>query len=100
MNNEQEQVNTLQNLQCMLKELYTDNSKQVALTVNFNSFFDVALEAIGERPCSKQKQRFSIDLFDIWRIRKPTKKSFCFRKKHFSHFIQYHLDYIFTSKSL
>ena len=34
----------------MLKELNIDDSKQIAFARDLNSFFDVGLEAIGEKP--------------------------------------------------
>ena len=40
------------------------------------------------------------DLCDIWRIKHPKTKTFTFRQKHFSGFIQPRLDYIFVSKDL
>ena len=40
------------------------------------------------------------DLCDIWRIKHPKTKTFTFRQKHFSGFIQRRLDYIFVSQDL
>ena len=51
--NEQEQSNTLKNLQCMLKDLNVDDAEHIALVRDFNLLFDVALEATGGRLCLK-----------------------------------------------
>ena len=40
------------------------------------------------------------DLCDIWRIKHPKTKTYTFRQKHFSGFIQRRLDYIFVSQNL
>ena len=40
------------------------------------------------------------DLCDIWRIKHPKTKTFTFRQKHFSGFIQRRLDYIFVLQNL
>ena len=48
--NEQEQVKTLADLHCMLKELNIDDSKQIVPAGDFNSFLDVALEAPDRKP--------------------------------------------------
>ena len=40
------------------------------------------------------------DLCDIWRIKHPKTKTFTFRQKHFSGFIQRRLDYISVSHNL
>ena len=37
------------------------------------------------------------NLWDIWRIRNPTKKSYTFRQNHTSGIINRRLDYIFIS---
>ena len=56
-------------------------------------FSDVALEANGGKHCLKlcfettRKKRF-FDLFDIWRIRNPTRKPYTFRQKHISNSVQ------------
>ena len=76
--NKQEQVKTLTNLQCMLKELNINDSKQIVFAGGF-SFFDVVLEVIGEKPRKSNtvSKRLEIkifhDLHDIWKIRNPTK---------------------------
>ena len=97
--NEQEQVNTLTNLQCMLEELNIEDSKQIVFAGGFNSFFDVGLEAIGEKPRLKHKTVSKLleiksfhDLHDVWRFRNKMKKSYTSRQKHFSGFIQRRLD--------
>ena len=40
------------------------------------------------------------DLCDIWRIKHPKTKTYTFRQKHFSGFIQRRLNYIFVSQNL
>ena len=40
------------------------------------------------------------DLCDIWRIKHPKTKTFTFRQKHFSGFIQRRLNYFFVSQNL
>ena len=76
--NKQEQFKTLTNLQCMLKELNINDSKQIVFAGGF-SFFDVVLEVIGEKPRKSNfvSKRLEIkifhDLHDIWKIRNPTK---------------------------
>ena len=102
--NKQEQVSTLTNLQCMLKELNINDSKQIVFAGGF-SFFDVVLEVTGEKPRKSNtvSKRLEIkifhDLHDIWKIRNPTKKSYTSRQKYFSGFEQHRLVYIFTSNS-
>ena len=44
--------------------------------------------------------KVKLDLCDIRRIKYPKTKTFTFRRKHFSGFIQRRLDYIFVSQNL
>ena len=64
----------------MLKELNIEDSKQIVFAGGFNSFFDVGLEAIGEKPRLKHKTVSKLleiksfhDLHDIWRFRNTMK---------------------------
>ena len=51
--NKHEQINTLTNLQCMLKGLNVADGEQIVFIRDFNLFFDVALETTDGKPCLK-----------------------------------------------
>ena len=74
---------------------------------DFNTFFNASLEATGgyaklksRSICKFLELKDKFDLCDIWRIKHPKTKTFTFRQKHFSGFIQRRLNYIFVSQNL
>ena len=74
---------------------------------DFNTFFNASLEATDRNAKLKTRTvgkflelKDKFDLCDIWRIKHPKTKTFTFRQKHFSGFIQRRLDYIFVSQNL
>ena len=106
-NTEQEQLQTLCELDLLLEDFSLDVSKNVIMAGDFNLFFVNSLEASGGSPTLKKKSIAKVieitekyNLCDIWRIRNPTSTRFTYRKNHFSGFIQRRLDYIFISNKL
>ena len=68
-----------------MKKVNIARGKQIILADDFNLFFDSNLETKGGKPFLKEKSvvrmielKEQYDLCDIWRTRKPLKKSFTF----------------------
>ena len=106
-NLESEQLNKIQELNTMLKDLNVSQNDRIILGGDFNLFFSSKIESAGGNPVFKKKSVSkliellkSYDLVDIWRIRNPKTKRYTFRQNHFSGFLQRRLDYIFVSNSL
>ena len=64
----------------------------------FFNYFKVTVGKCTVGKCLELKDKF--DLCDIWRINHPKTKTFTFRQKHFSGFIQWRLDSIFVLQNL
>ena len=70
-------------------------------------FFNLTFEARGgnEKIKNKYVAKFihikeSLQIYDIWRVRNPSKKSYSFRQKYVTGFIQGRLDYFLVSNNL
>ena len=74
---------------------------------DFNFFFNASLEATGENVKLKTRivgkfleLKDKLDLCHIMRIKNLKTKTFTFRQKHFSGFVQRRFNYIFVSQNL
>ena len=88
-NTESEQLKVLNDLSELMKKVNVAQRKQIVLADDFNLFFGGNSEAKGSKPILKEKSVAKVvhfkeeyDVFDIWRIRNPTEKSFTFRQNH------------------
>ena len=106
-NTEPEQLETLHELQTILLKFDTNEYNHIIFSGDFNIFFNASLKTTGGNAKLKTgtvgkflelKDKF--DLCDIWRVKHPKTKTFTFRQKHFSGFIQRRLDYIFVLQNL
>ena len=85
-NTEVEQVQVLSEVCKLMKNINFSKENRIVLAGDLNVFFDSKLETKGGKPSLKQKSvaellelKEEYDLFDIWRIRNPTKKLYTFR---------------------
>ena len=93
---------------CNQYYVYPKNKEtNIVFAGDFNFYFDKELEASGGNPQTKLqsiakfiKIKKDFDFCDIWRIKNPQKKSYTFRQRHFTGYLQRRLDYIFTSNNL
>ena len=106
-NNKVEQVQVLSKLSELMKNINFSEENRIVLAGDLNVFFDSKLEMKGGKPSLKQKSvakllelKEEYNLYDIWRIRNPTKKLYTFRQNHSSGIINRRLDYIFISNKL
>ena len=74
---------------------------------DFNTFFNLKLEAKGGKQLLKRKFIAKLveikevsDICDIWRIRNPNNRNFTFRENHSTGFKERRLYYIFISNCL
>ena len=94
----------------MLEKIDDINNKSIVFGGDFNLFFKVKLEAQGGNPVLKKKSLVKLiqikqkfDLCDIRRIRNPNTKSYTFRQRHSSGYIQRRLitfSYLMFHKNL
>ena len=103
-NNEVEQVQVLSELSELMKNINFSEENCIVLAGDLNVFFDSKLETKGGKPSLKQKSaakhlelKEEYDLWNISKIRNPTKKLYTFRQNHSSGIINRRLDYIFIS---
>ena len=85
-NTEVEQVQVSSEVCKLMKNINFSKENRIVLAGDLNVFFDSKLETKGGKPSLKQKSvaellelKEEYDLFDIWRIRNPTKKLYTFR---------------------
>ena len=98
-NTEKEHLDTLTKLSEMIKSIPNIINKNVTLGGDFSLFFNTSLETQSENSILKKKYlakiteiKETLDLCDIWRIRKPKSKRFTFHQNHVSGRIQRRLD--------
>ena len=106
-NTEPEQLETLHELETILLKFDVNEYNHIIFSSDFNIFFNAFLKTTGGNAKLKTRTvgKFleledKFDLCDIWRIKHPKTKTFTFRQKHFSDFIQRRLDYIFVLQNL
>ena len=90
----------------MLDDIEISN-KQIVFGGDFNLILDCKLETNDGYPVLKKKSlanlieiNESLNLYDIWRIRKPPKKHYTFHQNQASGFIQRWLDYFIISNTV
>ena len=106
-NSEPEQLQTLHELETIFLKFDANECNHIIFPGDFNVFFNASLEATSGNAKLKTRTvgeflelKDKFDLCDIWRIKHPKTKTFTFRQKYFSGFIQRRLDYIFVSQNL
>ena len=106
-NTEREQLETLNEFETILLKFDDNEYNHGIFSSDLNTFFNTSSEAVGGnaklKTCTVGKfleLKDKFDLCDIWRIKHPKTKTYTFRQKHFSGFIQRRLDYIFISQNL
>ena len=107
-NTEPEQLETsLHELETILLKFDANEYNHITFSGDFNIIFNAFLEATGRNAQLKTRAvgKFSefkdkFHLCDFWRIKHPKTKTFTFKQKHFSGFIERRLDYIFVWQNL
>ena len=100
-NTEPEQLETsLHELETILLKFDANEYNHITFSGDFNIIFNAFLEATGRNAQLKTEFKDKFDLCDLWRIKHPKTKTFTFKQKHFSGFIERRLDYIFVSQNL
>ena len=106
-NTKSEELETLYELETILLKLDANEYNHIIFSGDSKVFFNSPLETTGGNVKLKTrtvgkflelKEKF--DLSDISRLKHPKTKTFPFRQKHLSGFIQRRLDYIFVSQNL
>ena len=104
-NTESEQLETLH--ETILLKFDANEYNHIIFSGDFNIFSNASLVATGRNIKLKTRTvgKFlelndKFDLYDIWKIKHPKTKTFTFKQKYLSGFIQRRLDYIFVSQNL
>ena len=95
-NAQPEQLIILEGLSKILNDFQDLSEKNIIFAGDFNLLFDQKLESGGGNPILKKlvvskliELKESLNLGDIWQIRKPKSKAFTFRQRHFSKILQF-----------
>ena len=90
-NAQPEQLIILEGLSKILNDFQDLSEKNIIFAGDFNLLFDQKLESGGGNPILKKlvvskliELKESLNLGDIWQIRKPKSKAFTFRQRRFS----------------
>ena len=99
------QITVLSEIHDIINKLVLEEGTTILWGGDFNSFFDVKLDADGGSPQLKEKSICKLitmmsqsDLCDIFRVRHPNEKRFTRRQKNL--FKQQRLDHFFISDNL
>ena len=106
-NTEAEEFEALHELETIVLKFDANEYNHIIFSGGFNILFNTYFEATGGnaklKTCTVDKfleLKDKFDLCGIYRMKHPKTKTFIFRQKHFSGFIQGRLEYIFVSQRL